>query len=58
MGSAIDFYMSSTRNVKAEKRFLAKGIQGEIRIIERAFGLGNCFMADMMNTLEIRLKAT
>lgn len=57
MGSAIDFYMSSTLNVKAAIRFLAKGIQGEIRIIERAFGLGNCFMADMINTLEIRLKA-
>ncbi len=32
-------------------------IKGEIRIIERAFGLGNCVMADMMNELEIRLKA-
>ena len=32
-------------------------IQGEIRMIERAFGLGNCVFADIMNTLEIRLKA-
>lgn len=32
-------------------------IKGEIRIIERAFGLGNCVMADMMQELEIRLKA-
>ncbi len=32
-------------------------IKGEIRNIERAFGLGNCVMADMMRELEIRLKA-
>ncbi|MGB1154444.1 MAG: hypothetical protein ACPG4F_09720 [Paracoccaceae bacterium] len=29
---------------------------GDIRIIEWAFDLGTCVMADMMNTLEIRLK--
>ena len=32
-------------------------IQGEIRIFERAFDLGNCVFADIMNTLEIRLMA-
>ena len=32
-------------------------IKGEIRIVERAFGLGNCAMADMMITLENRLQA-
>ena len=32
------------------------GIKGEIRIVKRAFGLGNCVMADMMNELEICLK--
>ena len=36
---------------------LSGDINGEIRIVERAFGLGNCVMADMMNALEIRLKA-
>ena len=36
---------------------LSGDIKGEIRIVERAFGLGNCVMADMMNALEIRLKA-
>jgi transposase-like protein len=33
-------------------------IKGEIRIIERAFGLGGDVMADMMHELEIHLKAT
>ena len=32
-------------------------INGEIRIIERAFGIGNCVMADMMTELKIRLNA-
>jgi len=32
-------------------------ITGEIRIVERAFGLGNSVMADMMNELKIHLKA-
>ena len=32
-------------------------IHGELRIIERAFGLGNCVMTDMMTVLQNRLKA-
>lgn len=32
-------------------------MQSEIRIVERAFDLGNCVIADMVNTLELRLKA-
>ena len=32
-------------------------IQGEIRIIERAFDLGNCVMADIIRELESRLTA-
>jgi len=40
------------------RHFIFSGdIRGEVRIIERAFGLGNCVMADTMHELENCLKA-
>ena len=47
----------SRKKRQANSLNFSSDIKGEIRIIERAFGLGNCVMADMMNELEIRLKA-
>ena len=48
--------MRALRKQQAQSFNFTGDIHGEIRIIERAFGLGNDVMADMMNMLENRLK--
>ncbi len=49
--------MRALKKQQARSLNFSGNIRGEIRIIERAFGLGNDVMANMMNEREIRLKA-
>ncbi len=61
-GDTIDFYLSPTRTTQAAKRFLAKALRdmrGEARIVERAFGIGPCVLAETMQfvTEQMELEA-
>jgi len=49
--------MRALRKQQARLYNLTDDIHDKIRIIERAFGLGNDVMADMMGVPENRLKA-
>ena len=49
--------MRTLKKQQARSFNFTEDIHGETRIIERAFGLGNCVMNDMMSVLQDRLKA-
>ena len=49
--------MRTLKKQQARSFNFTEDIHGETRIIERAFGPGNCVMNDMMSVLQDRLKA-
>ena len=57
-GDTIDFYLSPTRTTQAAKRFhnLTRDMRGEARIVERAFGIGPCVLAETMQFVTERME--